>query len=72
MTDHKQIIERLKQQNMNPDLPQSQREANELRCMWLEILHREKPSKTKTVFYDAVQQRLAHGYSITPNGLLRD
>lgn len=72
MTDHKQIIERLKQQNMNPDLPQSQREANEHRITWLEILHREKPAKTKTVFYDAVQQRLAHGYSISPNSLLMD
>ncbi|WP_456273836.1 hypothetical protein [Bacillus sp. AK031] len=70
MTDHKQIIERLKQQNMNPDLPQSQREANEHRITWLEILHKEKHSKTKTVYYDAVQQRLAHGYSVRPASLL--
>jgi hypothetical protein len=72
MTDHKQIIEHLKQQNMNPDLPQSQREANEHRITWLEILHMEKPSKTKTVYYDAVQQRLAHGYSVSPASLLHD
>lgn len=71
MTDHKQMIERLKQQNMNPDLPQAQREANELRIKWLEILHREKPSKNETVFYDAIQQRLVHGYSITPASLLK-
>jgi hypothetical protein len=72
MTEYQQIIDRLKQQNMNPDLPQAQREANELRCKWLEILHREKPAKVKTVFYDAVQQRLAHGYSISPTSLLMD
>ncbi|MGY8620194.1 hypothetical protein ACN6A9_01255 [Bacillus safensis] len=72
MTDYKQIIEQLKKQNMNPDVPQAQREANELRCKWLEILHKEKPVKVKTVFYDAVQQRLSHGYSISPASLLQD
>jgi len=71
MLDHLQVIERLKQQNMNPDLPQAQREANELRIQWIKMLHREKPSTTQTVFYDAVQKRLIHGYSITPASLLR-
>ncbi|MBV7505649.1 hypothetical protein KW850_10315 [Bacillus sp. sid0103] len=72
MTDYKQIIEQLKQQNMNPNTSESQREANSFRVKWLEMLHKEKPAPTKIVFYDAVQQRLAHGYSITPNKLLHD
>jgi len=72
MTDYLQVIERLEQQNMNPNTTEAQRESNSFRIQWLKRLHKEKPAPTKTVFYDAVQERLAHGYSITPNGLLRD
>ncbi|WML40756.1 hypothetical protein RCG19_03430 [Neobacillus sp. OS1-2] len=72
MMDYKQVIERLEKQNMNPDTTEAQREANNFRISWLKMIHREKPSKTKTVFYDAVQQRLVHGNSVTPNGLLND
>lgn len=72
MNDHLQIIERLEIQNMNPDISQGQRDANEHRIQWLKILHKEKPAKTKTVFYDAIRNRLEHGYSITPASLLRE
>ena len=73
MNDYKQIIEQLKQQNMNPDLPQSQREANELRIQWLTWLNRDKPAKTEMTFLDPVHGRLTtHGYAFTPASLLRD
>lgn len=72
MTDYKEIIKRLEQQNTLPDTTEAQREANIFRIEWLKRLNKEKPSCTTTIFYDAVQQRLAHGYSITPNGLLQD
>ncbi len=71
MTDYQQIIEQLKLQNMNPDLPQSQKEANELRIQWLTWLNKEKPAKTETTFLDPVYGRLTtHGYSYTPASLL--
>ena len=72
MNDWKKIIERLNEQKMNPDLTEGEIEALEHRAKWIEILHREKPEKTKTVFYDAIQQRLEHGYSITTASLLRE
>ncbi|MEH7035634.1 hypothetical protein V7054_26120 [Priestia megaterium] len=72
MTDYLQTIERLKQQNMNPDLPQSQREANELRIQWLTWLNKEKPAKVETTFLDPIQGRLTtYGYSYTPASLLQ-
>jgi hypothetical protein len=72
MTDYEKIIKRLEQQNMNPDTTAAQKEANNFRVQWLKKLHREKPSVTKTTFYDPIQERLAHGYAISPSSLLHD
>lgn len=67
MNDYKQMIERLNQQNMNPDLPQAQREANELRTQWLTWLSREKAEKVQTTYLDPIYGRLTtHGYTYTP------
>jgi hypothetical protein len=72
MAEYKEIIKQLEAQNALPDTTNAQRECNNHRISWLNRLHKAKPSTTETVFYDAVQQRLAHGYSITPNALLHD
>jgi hypothetical protein len=72
MTDWKTIVSRFELQLDNPDLTNGERAAIEHRIKWITLLNREKPSTAPTVYYDAVQQRLAHGYSISPNGLLMD
>lgn len=71
MTEYKEIIMQLEAQNALPDTTKAQRECNNHRISWLSRLHKAKPPITETVFYDAVQQRLAHGYSLTPNSLLK-
>lgn len=72
MSECKEIIKQLEAQNALPDTTNAQKESNNHRISWLTRLHKEKPSKTKTVYYDAVQQRLAHGYSVSPASLLND
>ncbi|MGW6384417.1 hypothetical protein [Peribacillus butanolivorans] len=62
MTNHLEMIERLKQQNMLPDTTEPQREANIFRCEWLERLHRDKPTHQPTIATDIVMERLKDKY----------
>lgn len=71
MTDWKEVVSKFESQLDNPDLTQGERDALKHRIQWITLLNRQKPTMTETVFYDAVQQRLAHGYSLTPNSLLK-
>jgi hypothetical protein len=71
MTDWKTIVARFERQLDNPDLTNGERAAIEHRIKWITMLNRGKPSRTQSTFLDPVQQRLAHGYSITPASLLR-
>lgn len=60
MINHLEMIERLKQQNMNPDTTEAQREANIFRCEWLERLHRDKPIYQPTIATDPVYEALTN------------
>ncbi|WP_312096088.1 hypothetical protein [Niallia sp.] len=72
MTDWKEVVSKFERQLDNPDLTNGEREAIEHRIKWITLLNKEKPPVSKTTFYDAVQHRLAHGYSISPASLLQD
>jgi len=73
MTDHLEMIERLERQNMNPDLPKSQREANELRIQWLGWLHRDKPVHKPTNGTDVILEACKDpNYRCTPRLMLQN
>lgn len=72
MTDHKQIIKRLEQQNELVDTTEGQREANRLRIQWFEWLHRDKPEYTPTNATDVIMERLKDNrFTCTPASLLQ-
>ena len=71
MIDHKDIIERLEQQNNWMDTTEAQREANKLRIQWLNWLNKEKPQVKHAASTDILME--AHkqsGYRCTPRSLL--
>lgn len=71
MIDHKDIIERLEQQNNWIDTTEAQREANKMRISWLNWLHKEKPQTKPTNATDILME--AHkqpNYRCTPRSLL--
>jgi hypothetical protein len=72
MTDWKTIVSRFERQLDNPDLTDGERAAIEHRIKWIEMLNRQKPSRTETTFCDPVYARLTEdGYSLTPASLLK-
>ena len=71
MIDHKDIIERLEQQNSWVDTTEAQRQANKWRISFLKAVHKEKPQTSPTNATDILLE--AHkqpGYRCTPRSLL--
>lgn len=73
MLDHIQIIARFKDQLMNPDLTEGERDALQHRITWLEMLHRPKPTYKPTNGTDILLEALKDpNYRCTPNSLLNN